>query len=266
MADKKNELMDLLAMKTQGYVVQDNRLIVAKQSLSRAQAMLIRLAITQCQKNDTGFKEYKVSLKKFCDLLGLNMDVYCGGRIRQICSDILKNPVYIEKDGNFVMMPWVQRCEYRKPSKSCEGVITIKLNDELSPYLLGLSDYYTQYMLDVISTMETAYGIRVYELLNMKMMGDFSREGATVELTVDEIRVACDCEKKYKSISMLKSRVIDSALNDIDDNTVYSVSYQDVLEGKKVVGFRFHVTRGFNKMLSAVEYGDRHYKGKVYQD
>ena len=81
-------------------------------------------------------------------------------------------------------MPWVTRCEYHS-----DVGIALKLNDELRPLLLNLQDHYTQYALDEILVMKSVYAIRLYELLQSKIMSRvLPKAGTNIELSIETIK------------------------------------------------------------------------------
>lgn len=75
MPDSNNQYQ---MMETQGYVVQSNKLIQSRQKLNWVEAKLVRLAIMQVLKNDKKFDAYKIPIKTFCELLNIDLDLYCG--------------------------------------------------------------------------------------------------------------------------------------------------------------------------------------------
>ena len=223
------------------YVVQANALITGKQALKLNSTKLIRSAIMQVVRDDEELKPYIVSIKELADLFGVPANnIYRD--IDDITDDIIRNPVYIreEKDGKttgFAKIPWISRCEYR------EGVgLAIKLNEDLKPYLISLKDHYTQYTLEEIMPMKSVYSIRIFELLLSKIMyRSIPKGGTEVVLTVQEIRECCDCEDKYEEFKNLRNRVIEGAISEINEKTLYNVEYSYIKKDKSVVAIKFLV-------------------------
>lgn len=246
-------------METQGYVVQSNKLIQSRQKLNWVEAKLVRLAIMQVLRNDTKFDAYKIPIKTFCELLNIDLDLYCGKNAKKICDGIARKPLQIQCGDDWKIIPWVSFCEYKsKKGDVTEGTITIKLNDQLKPYLIGLEQYYTQYAIEHILNMQSKniYGLRIFELILSKIYSGFPKEGIYVELTVEEIRVCCDCEDKYDKIGMLKVRVIDKAREEICNNTIFDVDYIEMTVAKKIVGFRFFIQKKYHRKESAITESD----------
>ena len=165
MPDSNNQCQ---MMETQGYVVQSNKLIQSRQKLNWVEAKLVRLAIMQVLKNDKKFDAYKIPIKTFCELLNIDLDLYCGKNAKKICDGIARKPLQVQCGEDWKIIPWVSFCEYKsKKGDVTEGTITIKLNDQLKPYLIGLEEYYTQYAIEHILNMQSKniYWRRIFELI-----------------------------------------------------------------------------------------------------
>lgn len=235
-------------METQGYVVQSNKLIQSRQKLNWVEAKLVRLAIMQVLKNDKKFDAYRIPIKTFCELLNIDLDLYCGKNAKKICDGIARKPLQVQCGEDWKIIPWVSFCEYKsKKGDVTEGTITIKLNDQLKPYLIGLEEYYTQYAIEHILNMQSKniYGLRIFELILSKIYMPIPNKGTSVELSVEEIRICCDCENKYDKIGMLKVRVIDKARDEICNSTIFDVDYTEITISKKIIGFRFFIRKKY---------------------
>lgn len=226
---------------TRNYVCQANTLVGGKQALKLNSAKLIRAAIMQVVKGDEELKPYIISIKGLAELLNVPAsNIYRD--IESITDDIISNPVYIreEKIGKtirFIKIPWVTRCEY-----SSDIGIAIELNEKLKPFLLNLKERYTQYTLQEILIMKSVYAIRIFEMLQSKIINKvLPKEGVDIEILVKEIRECCDCEDKYPAFGNFKDKVIDKAVNEINRVTMYVVTYSYIKNGKSVIGIKFHV-------------------------
>lgn len=234
---------------TGNYVCQANSLVGGRQALKLNSAKLIRAAIMQVVRDDTELKPYIITIKEMSDLLQVPAsNIYRD--IDDITDDILNNPVYIREENytsgkkvRWIKIPWVTRCEYNS-----DVGVAIKLNDELKPFLLNLKQQYTQYTLDSILVMKSVYSIRLYELIQSKIMTKMiPRTGVFVELDVTEIKECCGCEgKSYDLFSNFKKRVLDTAVKEINEKTMYHVDYAYVKKGKSVVAIMFHVNMRYN--------------------
>lgn len=231
---------------TRNYVCQANALVGGKQALKLNSAKLIRAAIMQVVRDDEELKPYIITIAELSNLLQVpKSNIYRD--IDDITDDIINNPVYVREEvGNkirWIKIPWVTRCEYNS-----DVGVAIKLNDELKPFLLNLKEHYTQYTLDNILVMKSVYAIRLYELLQSKIMTRIlPKVGTDIELSVDTIRECCGCEgKSYNTFSNLRNRVIDIAVKEINEKTLYTLSYDYVKKGKSVIGLIFHINMKYH--------------------
>lgn len=223
------------------YVVQANNLIGGKQALKLNSAKLIRSAIMQVVREDEELKPYIITIKDLSELLGVPAsNIYRD--VDEITDDIIKNPVYIREERNgktidFIKIPWVTRCEY----KSDVG-IALKLNEELKPFLINLKEHYTQYTLQEVLAMKSVYGIRIFEMLQSKIMSRvLPKDGITVILSVQEIRECCDCEDKYPAFGNFRDKVIDKAVKEINRVTMFKVVYSYIKKARSVVEIKFDI-------------------------
>ena len=231
---------------TRNYVCQANSLVGGKQALKLNSAKLIRAAIMQVVRDDEELKPYIITISELAELLNIpKSNIYRD--IDDITDDILNNPVYIReevgKKVRWIKIPWVTRCEYNS-----DIGVAIKLNDELKPFLINLKDHYTQYTLDSILVMKSVYAIRIYELLQSEIMTRIlPRAGTDIELSVETLKECCGCESKaYNTFSNFRNRVIDIAVKEINEKTLYTLSYDYVKKGKSVIGLIFHINMKYH--------------------
>ena len=231
---------------TRNYVCQANSLVGGKQALKLNSAKLIRAAIMQVVRDDEELKPYIITISELAELLNVpKSNIYRD--IDDITDDILNNPVYIReevgKKVRWIKIPWVTRCEYNS-----DIGVAIKLNDELKPFLINLKDHYTQYTLDSILVMKSVYAIRIYELLQSEIMTRIlPRAGTDIELSVETLKECCGCESKaYNTFSNFRNRVIDIAVKEINEKTLYTLSYDYAKKGKSVIGLIFHINMKYH--------------------
>lgn len=233
-------------LEKRNYVCQANSLVGGKQALKINSAKIIRAAIMQVVRDDEELKPYTISIAELAELLSVSKsNIYRD--VESIVDDILNNPVYIreetEKNVRWIKIPWVTRCEYN----SSIGIF-IKLNDELKPFLLNLKDHYTQYTLDSILVMKSTYSIRLYEIIQSRVMSKtLPKEGTDIELSVEMLKECCGCESKaYNTFSNFRSRVLDIAVKEINEKTLYTLSFNYVKKGKSVTGIIFHINMKYH--------------------
>ena len=220
-------------------VVMSNNLIKGKSNLSLNELKLLRLTIMQVVAEAKDFQTYKVNITDLAELL--NIDRHYIYREADTFTTHLMKELVIVGDGNpkhkWLKFPWVDMCKYDN------GVLTIRLSDQLKPYLIGLSELYTQYVLKDVLILKSVYSIRLYELIRqeMKYQKVYADKTADVYLSIKDIRTATDTENKYETISMFRARVIDSSIKEIKEKIGYVITYTVRKQSRQVVGFNFHI-------------------------
>lgn len=227
-----------MCLNGENYVVMSNDLIKGKSNLSLNELKLLRLTIMQVLKEDTDLRTYQINISELAELLDITSpSIYRD--VDDMTTHLLQEIVYVG-DGNpkhkYKKFQWCSDCEYDN------GVVTIRLHDNLKPYLLELKEHYTQYVLQDILILKTVYAVRMYELIVEELRTKvYADKTATIELSIDTIRKATNTETKYEQTAMLKVRVIDSAISEINEKLGYHITYVPIKRSRKIVGYRFTV-------------------------
>ena len=228
-----------MCLNDENLVVMSNALIKGKSNLSLNELKLLRLTIMQVVAEAKDFQTYKVNIVDLAKLLNIDRH-YIYREVDTFTTHLMKELVYVG-DGNpkhkWLKFPWVDMCRY------ADGVLTIRLSDQLKPYLIGLSELYTQYVLKDVILLKTVYAVRLYELIRqeMKYQKVYADKTATVYLSLKDIRTATDTLDKYDPISMFRARVIDNSLKEIKEKLGYDITYKMKKESRKIVGINFFI-------------------------
>lgn len=252
MPTDKKELLNTVAMRYNAdyNVVQANELIRSKQDdLTLLEAKIVRLAISQILKDDNEFNTYRCDIVEFAEFLGVSKDnIYRDAQNigRSLLKKVIRIKTGTDKNGkdNYKLFQWVSFFEYK------DGIITIKLHDNLKPYLIGLDKLFTQYQYSQILSLPTTNAIRLYELLvsfvNMTFyeMPEILPNGSNLEkgefaFSIDYLRKYFNCEDKYPNAGDFIKRVIDASVNALNENTVMPVSYRTVKRKRSITAIIF---------------------------
>lgn len=192
-------------------VVKANSLIQkSRYKLSLQEQKIILYLISKIMPNDTELKEYKFSIIEFCELCGIDyqQNKQTHAYIKQVIKNLADKSEWIELDEVETLIRWIAKARITKRS----GIITIKLDEDLMPYLLELKKNYTKYQLQNIIPMKSKYGIRLYELLKSYL------NLGKVRFSIEELKIRLD-STNYTNLKDFKRRVLEPALKDIE---VYS--------------------------------------------
>lgn len=138
---------------------------------------------------------------------------------------------YTSGAGNPVKCRWVYRLEY----KNGMGQIDVSFPAEVI-YMFTVfnkDNPFTTYDRKYIQRMTSVYAIRFYELfMQYRSIGN-----RTLEL--NEIKTMFQLDEKYDRVFNLKARVIEPALEQINQHTDYTVTYEQVKRGRTVHALKF---------------------------
>lgn len=231
-------------------VFQANKLIRAhKDDLSLLEAKFLRLVISQIVKEDKDFKTYTCTASQLAKFFDISLtDV--AAELRSIGDSLLKKMIYIENDkGEFDHFQWITRIRYAK------GTITVRLNDALKDYLLGLDRLFTAYGYEVIMGFNSDRSIKLFELLssyaNMGIRDrDWKQPGIPEYVNlqrheyafrIEYLRSFFGCENKYALTRDFLKFVIGESLKIINRNTLINATYRTVRNGKRIEYVVFRV-------------------------
>lgn len=224
-------------------VVGANDLLMGKQAMSLQTARLIRLLITQIAEHDKDLKTYTCRIADLADFLGIDSsNLYRD--VRAVCESAMRSVVYIGT-GNpkdpWSLIHWVSMAHYNG-----NGSLTLRLSDELKPYVLELQAWFTQYKLKNILALNSYYAIRLYEIIRCE---DGRTGGYQSELVFDvaDLRRSLGCEKKYAAFKDFRKRVIEIAVREINDKTDLYLIPRYKKQGRAVASISFEIHQNFKR-------------------
>lgn len=181
-------------------VVSANDLIKGKQRMTIQESKLLYIAISQVVKEDKDFKTYTTTIPELAEFLGITSDNLYRD-IDKITDNLLQRFVKIKIDKNkWKKFQWVNRADYDN------GVLTLRLSDDIKPYLLELEKHYSQFVLSTMLTFKSYYASRIYQLLVCDMMG---KEEFEKTLTIEELRdfLQIDEKKFSRPFDLIKNTI-----------------------------------------------------------
>lgn len=246
-------------------VVQANALITARQNLKLNSAKIIRAAIMSIKPDDTEIKPFVIKLPELAALLNIDSSNLYKQKgetgINAITDDILKNQIItteitVDENKNQVYeksikLQWAKTCYYDTE----EGILVLKLNDDLKPLLIGLKNRgnYNSYDICNILMFKSVYSIRLYELLTSKFMSKKTRFLVTT-IELSQLRNIFNLEGKYKEWSNLEIRCIEPAVKEINEKSDIRVSYIKNKPKRAVESLEFTIERlDENPLIEAKE-------------
>lgn len=197
------------------YVVTANDLIKGKQKMTLRESQLLFIAISQVVYEDKDFKTYTTTVPELAAFMGVDENSLYRD-LEGICTSLLQRVVKIQVGGEnargrkkWEIFQWVNSAKYDN------GKLTIRLSDDIKPYLLELEAYYSQTLLGTLMTFRSYYATRLYQYL----VAETNARWGTVEewtFTCEQLRDLFQVgEKQYKLNRDLLRYTIKPALEEL---------------------------------------------------
>jgi len=226
-------------MKDRGMLVVKHNDFIQKSrhQLSLQEQKIVLYLISKVKPDDVNFTEQVFSIAEFCKICGFHGD---SGKnysdLKKSLQSIRDRSVWIEKDdGSITTLGWIDKVTINKNS----GLVTLKLDEDLKPFLLQLEEDYTLYQLRFALVMTSQYSIRLYELLK-----SYAFKVYTV-FELDELKRRLNAEN-YERNPDFKRKVLEIAVREINKHTDIRVEYSFEKEGRKFVRVAFSIQRMSN--------------------
>lgn len=209
----------------------------SKFSLSKVEIQIINYIISQIDSPlyDREFNKIQFNIKDFYNLSGVEK---ISGSAYQYLKNTIKTLadksvwVNFPEEGRETLIRWIEKPEINKQS----GMVTIKLDDDLKPFLLNMNGY-IKAQLSYSFKMQSKYSIRLYELLK-----SWEKAGSK-HFDVAELKTRIDADQKsYENFGIFRKKVLDVAVSEINEYTDIHVTYDEEKTGKKVTGITFRIT------------------------
>ena len=214
-------------------VVKSNQVIEASYQLSAVEQRIVLAAISRIPKNQpiTDDELYPVSVNEL-QLLGVH-EKTAYRDLKEGINRLYERSINLSVDDKSIKMRWVQEVQFL----DSQSVIGIRFSKPILPFISNLSREFTKYALSDIAGINSGYGIRIYELLVQY------RQIGKREISVDTLRTMLELGKKYPLFADFKKRVIDTAVDQINEYSPLRVTYEQKKTGRKVT----HITFSFKE-------------------
>lgn len=229
-------------MKENFIVTQRNELIEARQvnPLTIREQKIVLTMVSMIEPTDEDFKDYRISIKEFSDMLGLEGKAKYT-ELKAITKDLMSKSIEIPRDdGGWLFANWISSAEYQKG----EGVIALSFSPKLLPYLLQLQDTFTSYRLSNILALKSTYSIRLYEL-----MKKWQYRGKW-ECPIESIREKMGANSKaYSLYGNFKSKILLPSIKELNEQTDLFIDYKEIKKGRKIDRIEFTISRAPEKEI-----------------
>ena len=224
-------------MRTAPMVYKSNALVEAAYRLSVYEQRIILTAITKVPRGQPVTDEvmYSVSIADIVGATGVTVNSTYG-QLKEAALRLKRREVQLTEQPNgkgrtpkVLAVNWVQTVAYRDG----EGTVEIRFNRDMLPYLTELSEQFTKYALADVMKLDTAYAIRLYELL-MQWSSIGKRE-----IAVEDFRRLLQLEDRYPVVKDLRRWVLEPAVDQINEHTPLKVNWEQRKTGRRISHLMF---------------------------
>ena len=218
-------------------IVKSNKLVQAIQTLSLAETRVIQLAIIDARETGNGLTpEHPLELHadRYAKAFNVSPDAAYLALIEAEDSLFKKKFTITNEDGTLTKSRWIQDANYRKG----EGRILVTLTRVVIEHVTkidGFEQYLTSYHWKKTADFKSVYAVRLYELLmQWKSVGktpvhELNKFRSQLGIAVNE----------YTRMEAFKRRVLDIAVDQINELSDITVKYEQHKKGRSISGFSF---------------------------
>lgn len=216
-------------------VVKSNELIQkARYDLNISELKTLAYIFSKIKPNDQELQDYTLSIKEYCQVCGIDYKnganyIYIKKSIKALRD---KSFWLLDEKGNEVLVGWLSKARINKGS----GKITVRLDEDIQKYVIGLFDNFTQYELLSTLPMKSNYSFRIYELLKSYA---FTKSHT---FDIDDLKNKLSATN-YVNFKDFRRYVLEVATKEINLYTDIEISWEPVKQGKKVIQVKFDIRK-----------------------
>ena len=220
-------------------VVKTNQLNSALQNLSLPEIRIVQLAIVDARETNTGLstdKPLRIDALRYAEMFETTRQN--GYKRMKEAEETLFNRrfSYIDDEGKIIKSRWIQQVRYLDDEGAIELVFTLAVVHGISR-IDGAEDFFTSYLLEQTSSMDSIYSVRLYELL---VQWKAAKHTPMFELAKFRDQLGVEVGE-YKAMCDFKKRVLQVAIDEINEKSDIKISYEQVKKGRSIAGFKFKV-------------------------
>ena len=217
-------------------VVKDNVLINASYTLDLVEQRLILLAILAARESNTPTdQDLTVHVDSYINHFNVHRNTAYQA-LQDASRNLFERRFSYQKltpKGNIenVMSRWVQRISYVEN----EALVRIKFSDDVIPLITNLEKHFTSYELEQVSSLTSAYAVRLYEVLIA-----WRSTGKVSMIEVQELRSRLGVlDTEHQRMEAFKRRVLEPAIEQINKFSDIKAEYEQHKQGRSIIGFSF---------------------------
>lgn len=224
-------------------VWQQNRLAEARYELTPREQKLVLYVISMIEPEDESFKLYKINVKHFATLSGLDSNALYN-ELREVALQIKSKPLVIpghlepgDPNPSELITSWFADVVIQANG---DGYFGVSISERLKPYLLQVKREFFKYRLAYVLHLRSGYAIRLYQWAKRWQYSGKRR------ITVEDLRIVMGTVELTAKGSIkktllalykdFKKRALLPAVTEINEKTDIFVSFvENKVKGSKTV-------------------------------
>lgn len=218
-------------------VVKSNKLVQALQTLTLSETRLLQLAIVDARETGQGLstdEPLELNAIRYAKAFNVSPDAAYLALIEAEDSLFKRQFTITNEDGSLTKSRWIQDANYKKG----EGRILVTLTRVVIEHVTkidGFEQYFTSYHLRKTSEFKSVYAVRLYELLMQ-----WKSVGKTPLFELNKFRSQLGIGvNEYTRMEAFKRRVLDIAIDQINEFSDINLKYEQHKKGRSISGFSF---------------------------
>lgn len=180
--------------------------------------------------------EYEFCVRDYCKVCGID---YNNGKnyadVKAVLKKLSDRSMWLDTGTGEVLCRWLSKVWTNKRS----GIVKIRLDEDLAPYLFDLGQRFTQYLLYNILAMKSAFSVRIYELMKSYAF----QSAKTFDLNELKYLLMVENVTSYKNFKDFRRKVLEPAQREINDLTDIDIFFEPIKKGRKVVKIKFKIVQ-----------------------
>ena len=197
----------------------------SRYNLTVMEQKIVMYLFSKIKPEDTDLTEYQFEIKNFCDVCGID---YANGGNYQYVKSVIKGlrdkSFWIEVEGTEILCSWIRKASLNKGT----GRGIMKLDETILNHAIGLikKGNFTQFMMIYTLPMKGQYSRHLYEILKSREfeINQYNKEFVTYEVAELKRILMAD----YKEYYDFKRKVLDYALEEINEYSDLQVTYEEI--------------------------------------
>lgn len=222
-------------------IVKDNALINASYNLELTEQRLIMLAIINARESGQGItadSKLEIHASDYANLFNVSIDASYKA-LREAVNNLFNRQfsytAEYKKTGKtgIVRSRWVSRIFYVDDL----ALLEITFAPDVVPLVTRLEEHFTSYQAKQVAHLTSKYATRLYELLIA-----WREVGKVPQIEIGEFRNRLGLlDDEYTAMHNFKKRVLEPSIQQINEHTDITVSYEQHKKGRLISGFSFRL-------------------------